>query len=514
MFKKFKLNRLERVEYKVTQCGCRDNLLHLLTASESFFSHFIPIVSKLMRIVPEKHSFLSFFADGTVTAFILDHPATTDEIRVLCKDLQVLGRSEFKQLLKWRLTVRRDMDKQLGATKAKEAAAKGGKTKGDDSDDDQPEDPEERLLREMSEIRDRLERRKKREKKRRRELKVKSRLRAAQLAEAEGIADEDGPEGLFSLKELKGGRTAKVAEADAPSDDDFSSSDSDGGGERSSDESDIDSDEERRRYDATMDEYLEESYRSWKERQRIRETGGNVRKKRRRLGMDGELSSDEEKDNKDSEEESGSSSEDELSEEDEGDLIVSLDDDDEYGGGGRKPNKAAKDAVAAAQWFSQDVFGDADVEEDTEDDEDDGKAAATAAAIKKKKKELESNKNKAAVVENGSDKASKKKKKAVSSDSEDDVVPVGKKAQRQALLASKGRAVKAGPADKSNGADGFEVVPVEEHHSGSDSDDSSEDEFEALNDDAKAEVLALAKKMLRRRDKTDLMEAAYNRYAL
>ena len=34
-------------------------------------------------------------------AFARAHPATNTEIRTLLDDLQVLGRSEFKQLLKW-----------------------------------------------------------------------------------------------------------------------------------------------------------------------------------------------------------------------------------------------------------------------------------------------------------------------------------------------------------------------------------------------------------------------------
>ena len=36
-----------------------------------------------------------------LAAFVESHPATTEEIRTLLKDLQVLGRSEFKALLKW-----------------------------------------------------------------------------------------------------------------------------------------------------------------------------------------------------------------------------------------------------------------------------------------------------------------------------------------------------------------------------------------------------------------------------
>lgn len=33
--------------------------------------------------------------------FVEKHPATVEEVKALCWDLQVLGRSEFKQLLKW-----------------------------------------------------------------------------------------------------------------------------------------------------------------------------------------------------------------------------------------------------------------------------------------------------------------------------------------------------------------------------------------------------------------------------
>ncbi len=38
---------------------------------------------------------------GEAAAFVFLHPGTNEEIRTLCGDLQVLGRSEFKQLLKW-----------------------------------------------------------------------------------------------------------------------------------------------------------------------------------------------------------------------------------------------------------------------------------------------------------------------------------------------------------------------------------------------------------------------------
>lgn len=44
-----------------------------------------------------------------VAEFVRKHAATTTEILHLCTDLQVLGRSEFKQLLRWRMKVRGDI---------------------------------------------------------------------------------------------------------------------------------------------------------------------------------------------------------------------------------------------------------------------------------------------------------------------------------------------------------------------------------------------------------------------
>lgn len=38
---------------------------------------------------------------AALAAYVQAHPATSAEIRRLCQDLQVLGRGEFKALLKW-----------------------------------------------------------------------------------------------------------------------------------------------------------------------------------------------------------------------------------------------------------------------------------------------------------------------------------------------------------------------------------------------------------------------------
>lgn len=64
---------------------------------------------------------------GEMADIIREDSGTTAEIRLLCADLQVLGRNEFKALLKWRLKVKKAID-----VRVKEAAA----AEGGDSDDE------------------------------------------------------------------------------------------------------------------------------------------------------------------------------------------------------------------------------------------------------------------------------------------------------------------------------------------------------------------------------------------
>ena len=67
-----------------------------------------------------------------------NHPATTPEIRSLCADLGVLGRVDFKNLLKWRLAVRKT--RKLDGKK--KAALRGGvvSTGEDGTDSESDED--------------------------------------------------------------------------------------------------------------------------------------------------------------------------------------------------------------------------------------------------------------------------------------------------------------------------------------------------------------------------------------
>lgn len=69
---------------------------------------------------------------------------------------QVLGRSEFKQLLRWRLLIKKDLQRATAAAaKAAKEAGEGGEEGEEGQDSEEEEDPEEKLLREMSEVKDR-----------------------------------------------------------------------------------------------------------------------------------------------------------------------------------------------------------------------------------------------------------------------------------------------------------------------------------------------------------------------
>ncbi|GAB4820618.1 hypothetical protein N2152v2_007664 [Parachlorella kessleri] len=488
---------------------------------------------------------------------IREHPATTAEVRTLCRDLQVLGRSEFKQLLKWRLLVKKDLQqllaKQAGAEGSDSDAGSEGEEGAGGREEGEEEDPEEKLLREMGEIKDRLERRRKKERRRRREAKVKSKLRAAQLAETEGIATEEGgPEALFSLAGIKG-KGGVDGVADASDAELASSSEAEEGGGPGG-ESDIDSEEEQRRYDAMMDAYLEESYSSFKQRQG--QKTDTAKKRRRRLGAGGDLSDEEEQGELELPQGGRSSDDEGEAEEAGGGLIVSLDE--------RRAGVPASAEAAAAQWFSQDLFDDENLMADDGDEEqqqqqqqkqakqqqlkkgakavqqkaaerrqrpggslaapaaeasqppdsggegtgaaagDEAAAAATAAPAGRRSGDEDSLDSE---QENGAANGAAGGEPA-SSDDEDAVPLRSKRKARDAAGAGVG--IGGGTAGTEDG--GFEVVPARDSDASSDSGDSA-DEFENLDDSAKAEMLALAKKMLRRKVKDDIVEAAYNRFA-
>lgn len=415
----------------------------------------------------------------SVAKMVASHSTTTDEIKELCSDLLVLGRADFKLLLKWRLMIKKDLQ-------AKAKAAKGKTDDGDSAEKSQVQDQptaeealqskEEQLLVEMAEIKDRLDRRKKRERRKKIESKTKARLRAAQLAQGEGLVEEDSTVGLFSLAGVSSLKDAGSLEMNEPNDE---IDDDDDKEEEEEEKEELDSDEEHSRYDAAMDEYLEESYRSWKVRQRMKNAlGTEPSKKRKRLGMVGELDGeDEEEEEEEGKEEEESEAESE--EEDEQETKVP-----------KSELARASDQGTTDLWFAQDVFDD----ENIEDEEDE--------AVERKERKLKKT----------GEKGMQTLRNATTTADTTTITTTTTTATTTVNGTDTKRITAPPEVSPPKDQKEFEEVPLAPSDSG-DSDSEDSEEFENLDDDAKAEVLALAKKFIRKKSKDELIEAAYNRYA-
>ena len=205
-------------------------------------------------------------------------------------------------------------------------------------------------------------------------------------------------------------------------------------------------------------------------------------------------------------------------------LLVELDE--------RRIGRPTSGAAVAAQWFAQDLFDDADLAEDDEDVNTPlpSKAkkpklakqtvkprpapqTATAVSVPTQLQGREAMPEKAAAAaaaatrlvnadsaasSSGEDSDSSLQSESSSSDDEDE------------RLATAAASMEA--EDKPNQS-GFEEVPVRQQHGDGSSDESSDDGFDDLDEDGRAEVLALAKKMLKGRDRQDIMDNAYHKYA-
>ena len=120
-------------------------------------------------------SFSFLLSPFSPSAEFLDHPATTSEMVDLMADLQVLGKADFKDLMKWRSAVK-------ATQKAAKLAADAAEGKGEDEDEgagrvEGGEDAEistdKALERELGAARERADKKKRREKKKKHELRSK-----------------------------------------------------------------------------------------------------------------------------------------------------------------------------------------------------------------------------------------------------------------------------------------------------------------------------------------------------
>ncbi|OVA07060.1 Ribosomal RNA methyltransferase FtsJ domain [Macleaya cordata] len=386
--------------------------------------------------------------DDPACLSLKDHSLTTEEIKTLCEDLRVLGKQDFKHLLKWRMHVR----KALSPTQ--KAIPKATDPEGDNKGDE-----DERILNEMEELTYAMERKKKRAKKilAKRQAKDKSRKSTGMQVDAldDGYVDHE----LFSLSSIKGKKDLEVVDSTEFNDENGNLGDSENEephetGIQKDSSSDVDTDEEQKRYDDQLEGFLDEAY----ERYVTRIEGSAKQRKRAKRAYDGK----------------------ELYE---GDDIIHSDHDSDKDMVDSEANplmiplheeEAETQEQITEKWFSQDIFAEA-----AEDEEDLGK--------KESEDEMEE-------------------------DIKAEKLSIPKKTEENMIVdRSSNSNLPQKRASKASADEDFEIVPAPATDSSDDS-SSSSDESEDEDDYKKAEILACAKKMLRKKQREQLLDDAYNKY--
>lgn len=312
-------------------------------------------------------------SNGDLALATLDRlPETTDEIRSCCLDLKVLGRKEFRTLLRWRLKVRDKFG--LSAKKLKEEAKEGEEVAEVESMDD-----EMKIQEELQRLRDQESSRKKKDRRKENERKQKElvRLQMHMTTPHEIGLEQVGPNGDGAMFNLKSSDKAESAARSASGKMDIADEESDDL-EDSSSESDSNSDEDGDRLDRELDT-LYETYQQRKEDSDAKQRAKRARKEREKDDFEGFSGS-----------ERGQASEHDTDAE----TVLPL-----------RPATATQGlSTRAAMFFDQDIFQDlgiADAVEDDDsaieinDDEDDDKVDAPLQnhdAGKKEKSEAASKK--------------------------------------------------------------------------------------------------------------------------
>ncbi|KAI9182645.1 hypothetical protein LWI28_027479 [Acer negundo] len=410
-----------------------DTTLRKVSSAADFISSSTPL--EILGSVTS----ISF--DDPASLALKDHDLTTEEVKALCDDLRVLGKQDFKYLLKWRMGMRKALSPTQKATPATTAT------------DVEVEDEDEKVLNEMEELTYAMERKKKREKKVLAKKRAKDKVRKSTGMQIDALEDGYTDIELFSLSSIKGKNDLAAVEYDDDENVDTRDSDDEKTYKETEGDSssDMDSDEERKRYDAQLEDILDQVYESY-----VAKKGGSSKQRKRAkqaYAQDDQLmegSDDDEAINDDYE-----------SDKDQRDrvanpLMVPLDD------GGPTQEEITNN------WFSQEIFAEAVEDGDLEkfDSED----------------EMQVDKQ--------------EKKHSVPVKAKEKVAKSATDTNSTQLQASKA-------------GDDFEIVPAAATDS---SDDSSSDESEDEDVHAKAEILACAKKMLRKKLRENMLDDAYNKY--
>ncbi|KAK3195479.1 hypothetical protein Dsin_026789 [Dipteronia sinensis] len=413
-----------------------DTTLRKVSSAADFISSSTPL--EILGSVTS----ISF--DDPASLGLKDHDLTTDEVvKALCDDLRVLGKQDFKYLLKWRMGMRKALSPTQKATPATTAT------------DVEVEDEDEKVLNEMEELTYAMERKKKREKKVLAKKRAKDKVRKSTGMQIDALEDGYTDIELFSLSSIKGKNDLAAVEYDDDENVDTRARDSDDEKtykETEGDSSnDMDSDEERKRYDAQLEDILDQAYESY-----VAKKGGSSKQRKRAK--------------------QAYAQDDQLMEGSDGDEGINAD----YGSDKDQRDRVANPLMVALDdggptqeeitnnWFSQEIFAEAVEDGDLEKFD----SEAEMQVDKQEKKHSVPIKAKEKVAKSATDTNSTQ------------------------LQASKA-------------GDDFEIVPAAATDS---SDDSSSDESEDEDVHAKAEILACAKKMLRKKLRENMLDDAYNKY--
>ncbi|XP_050388256.1 adoMet-dependent rRNA methyltransferase spb1 [Argentina anserina] len=384
---------------------------------------------------------------------IKDHALTTDEVKILCDDLRVLGKQDFKHLLKWRVQIK----------KALSPSEKAVVTTAPDVGKENKEADDDRILNEMEELTNAMERKKKREKKLQAKKRAQDKVRKATGMQIDAMQDGYTDDNLFSLSAIKGKKDLVAIDSTEydGEDGELSVSENEDMQEKPEEasSSDADSDDGRRRYDAKMEELMDQAYENY-----VTKKEGSAKQRKR---MKEEAQSLEDVDREDTIPSDYDSDRDEADQE-KNPLLDALDD-----------GEGATQEEVTNNWFSQAIFAEAVEQGDLEksDSEDEMQVEKPEDKLPLPEKPLEK------TVKN-----------------------VEEKSENRVAGSNFNHEIKAKKAD-----DDFEIVPAPDTDTDS-SDDSSSDELDDMDTYRKAEILACAKKMLSKKTREEILDDAYNKY--
>ncbi|WWC90035.1 AdoMet-dependent rRNA methyltransferase SPB1 [Kwoniella dendrophila CBS 6074] len=239
---------------------------------------------------------------------------TTSDVVANCSDLKVLGKGDFKALMKWRLAIRLEIGLDVKADPTADATEEVVV---------EPIDEEEQITEDLKKLQEAKSAKTKRERKRANEKKAKDLLKLQlNMTAPEDLDHNDlalkGEEEIFDLEEgeleaKRQGKSTKKSLGDIVKDADgmdLSESESESEGNDEDDEI-LDSDEERERKTAMLEGELDGLYETYKERMQERDTKWKVKNERNKdKNFDAWHGI---KENKDSDDEGGEKGEDDES---------------------------------------------------------------------------------------------------------------------------------------------------------------------------------------------------------